>query len=110
MYESSFRSVFNCDDVEYLDVVERFDAAAVDDDVKVFDVDRRFLFSDVSSTSTFETAVFPVRSEGETVRHFNAGKLAIFELRAPGHKREDIQVNIISKFCLIIAYLGPILH
>ena len=48
--------------------------------------------------------------EGETVRHFNAGKLAIFELRAPGHKREDIQVNIISKFCLIIAYLGPILH
>ena len=36
--------------------------------------------------------------EGETVRHFNAGKLAIFELRAQGHKREDIQVNIISKF------------
>lgn len=34
---------------------------------------------------------------GETVRHFNAGKLATFELKAPGHKKEDIEVNIISK-------------
>ncbi|XP_059081072.1 uncharacterized protein LOC131878933 [Tigriopus californicus] len=33
---------------------------------------------------------------GETVRHFNAGKLATFELKAPGHKKEDIEVNIIS--------------
>ena len=30
------------------------------------------------------------------VRHFNAGKLAVFELKAPGHKREDINVSIIS--------------
>ena len=36
--------------------------------------------------------------EGETVRHYNAGKLAKFELKAPGHKREDIEINIISKF------------
>lgn len=35
--------------------------------------------------------------EGETVRHYNAGKLATFELKAPGHKREDIEINIISK-------------
>ena len=35
--------------------------------------------------------------EGETVRHFNAGKLAVFELKAPGHKREDVEVSIISK-------------
>ena len=34
--------------------------------------------------------------EGETVRHFNAGKLAVFELKAPGHKREDVEVSIIS--------------
>lgn len=36
---------------------------------------------------------------GETVRHFNAGKLATFELKAPAKstKKEDIQVNIISK-------------
>lgn len=38
------------------------------------------------------------RFEGETVRHFNAGKLAVFELRAPNNRRDDIQVNIISKF------------
>ena len=37
--------------------------------------------------------------EGETVRHFNAGKLATFELRAPGHTAKDITVNIISEFC-----------
>ena len=36
--------------------------------------------------------------EGETVRHFNAGKLAVFELKAPGHKREDVEVSIISMF------------
>ena len=35
--------------------------------------------------------------EGDTVRHFNAGKLATFELRAPGYTAKDIQVNIISK-------------
>ena len=35
--------------------------------------------------------------EGETVRHFNAGKLAVFELKAPGHKREDVEVSIISR-------------
>ena len=36
---------------------------------------------------------------GETVRHFNAGKLATFELKAPAKttKKEDVQVNIISK-------------
>ncbi len=36
--------------------------------------------------------------EGETVRHFNAGKLATFQLRAPGRKREDVEVNIISEY------------
>ena len=42
--------------------------------------------------------------EGETVRHFNAGKLAVFELKAPGHKREDVEVSIISKLLgLLIA-------
>ena len=39
--------------------------------------------------------------EGETVRHFNAGKLAIFELKAPGHKREEIEVSIISMLLLL---------
>jgi len=33
---------------------------------------------------------------GETVRHFNAGKLASFELFAPGAKKGDVDVNIIS--------------
>jgi hypothetical protein len=35
---------------------------------------------------------------GETVRHFNAGKPATFEMFAPGAKKPDINVNIISKF------------
>ena len=34
---------------------------------------------------------------GETVRHFNAGKPATFELFAPGAKKGDVDVNIISK-------------
>jgi len=33
---------------------------------------------------------------GETVRHFNAGKPATFELFAPGAKKGDVDVNIIS--------------
>lgn len=33
---------------------------------------------------------------GETVRHFNAGKPATFELFAPGNKKGDVEVNIIS--------------
>ena len=37
------------------------------------------------------------RFEGETVRHFNAGKPATFELFAPGAKKGDVDVNIISK-------------
>ena len=36
------------------------------------------------------------RFEGETVRHFNAGKLAVFELRAPNNRKDDVHVNIIS--------------
>ena len=36
------------------------------------------------------------RFEGETVRHFNAGKLAVFELKAPNSRRDDVHVNIIS--------------
>jgi len=35
---------------------------------------------------------------GETVRHFNAGKLATFEMFAPGTKKAEVDVNIISKF------------
>ena len=35
---------------------------------------------------------------GETVRHFNAGKPATFEMFAPGAKKGDVEVNIISKF------------
>ena len=38
------------------------------------------------------------RFEGETVRHFNAGKLAVFEMRAPNCRKDEIQVNIISKY------------
>lgn len=34
---------------------------------------------------------------GETVRHFNAGKLATFEMFAPGTKKAEVAVNIISK-------------
>lgn len=34
---------------------------------------------------------------GETVRHFNAGKPATFELFAPGAKKGDVDVNIISE-------------
>ena len=33
------------------------------------------------------------------MRHFNAGKLATFELRAPGHTAKDIHINIISESC-----------
>merc|ERR1712098_401988 len=33
---------------------------------------------------------------GETVRHFNAGKPATFEMFAPGAKKGDVEVNIIS--------------
>ena len=36
------------------------------------------------------------RFEGETVRHFNAGKLAVFELKAPNNRKDDVHVNIIS--------------
>ena len=35
---------------------------------------------------------------GETVRHFNAGKPATFELFAPGAKKGDVDVNIISEY------------
>ena len=39
------------------------------------------------------------RFEGETVRHFNAGKLAVFELvLAEKVNKTDVGVNIISKF------------
>ena len=34
---------------------------------------------------------------GDTVRHFNAGKPATFEMFAPGAKKTDVEVNIISK-------------
>ena len=43
------------------------------------------------------------RFEGETVRHFNAGKLAVFEMRAPNCRKDEIQVNIISKYQKIIS-------
>merc|ERR1719295_1469878 len=33
---------------------------------------------------------------GDTVRHFNAGKPATFEMFAPGAKKSDVEVNIIS--------------
>ena len=39
---------------------------------------------------------------GETVRHFNAGKVASFELFAPGTKKTDVNVNIISKLIIIM--------
>ena len=38
---------------------------------------------------------------GETVRHFNAGKPATFELFAPGAKKGDVDVNIISEYLLL---------
>ena len=39
---------------------------------------------------------------GDTVRHFNAGKVGTFELFAPGTRKGDVAVNIISKFITII--------
>ena len=33
------------------------------------------------------------------VRHFNAGKPATFEMFAPGAKKSDVEVNIISEYC-----------
>ena len=42
---------------------------------------------------------------GETVRHFNAGKPATFELFAPGSKKGDVDVNIISKPYLLYSQL-----
>ena len=39
---------------------------------------------------------------GETVRHFNAGKPATFELFAPGAKKGDVDVNIISEYLLLL--------
>ena len=39
---------------------------------------------------------------GETVRHFNAGKPATFELFAPGAKKGDVDVNIISEYHLLL--------
>ena len=30
------------------------------------------------------------------MRHFNAGKLAVFELKAPNNRKDDVHVNIIS--------------
>ena len=39
---------------------------------------------------------------GETVRHFNAGKPATFELFAPGAKKGDVDVNIISEYHLFL--------
>ena len=47
--------------------------------------------------SSYRGTAEKCKFEGETVRHFNAGKLATFELRAPGHAAKDVQVNIISK-------------
>ena len=41
------------------------------------------------------------RFEGETVRHFYAGKLAVFEMRAPNCRKDDIQVNIISELIIL---------
>ena len=32
------------------------------------------------------------------VRHFNAGKPATFEMFAPGAKKSDVEVNIISEY------------
>ena len=50
--------------------------------------------------SSYRGTADKCRFEGDAVRHFNAGKLATFELRAPGHKKEDVEVNIISEFVI----------
>ena len=50
----------------------------------------------VKISSTFTIEMFSSQYAFLQVRHFNAGKLAVFELKAPGHKREDINVSIIS--------------
>ena len=55
------------------------------------------------------------RFEGETVRHFNAGKLAVFELRAEKVNKTDVGVNIISKFfwaiydIVFLGHLPPVI-
>jgi hypothetical protein len=47
--------------------------------------------------SSYRGTAEKCKFEGDTMRHFNAGKLATFELKAPGHPAKDVQVNIISK-------------
>ena len=47
--------------------------------------------------SSYRGTAEKCKFEGDTMRHFNAGKLATFELRAPGYTAKDVQVNIISK-------------
>ena len=47
---------------------------------------------------------------GETVRHFNAGKPATFELFAPGAKKTDVDVNIISKYIYIFNHFIMLLY
>ena len=46
--------------------------------------------------SSYRGTADKCKFEGDTVRHFNAGKLATFEVKAPGYKKEDVEVNIIS--------------
>ena len=47
--------------------------------------------------SSYKGTATKCKFVGETVRHFNAGKPATFELFAPGSKKGDVDVNIISK-------------
>ena len=51
----------------------------------------------IENISSYKGTAEKCKFVGETVRHFNAGKPATFELFAPGAKKGDVDVNIISK-------------
>ena len=53
--------------------------------------------SHIENISSYKGTAEKCKFVGETVRHFNAGKPATFELFAPGAKKGDVDVNIISK-------------
>lgn len=55
--------------------------------------------------SSYKGTATKCKFVGETVRHFNAGKPATFELFAPGSKKGDVDVNIISKPYLLYSQL-----
>merc|ERR1719288_300271 len=60
------------------------------------DTNSKALGSASPKLSSYKGTAEKCKFVGETVRHFNAGKPATFELFAPGAKKGDVDVNIIS--------------